>query len=252
MTPRTLVASVLVLSAALAHSPAVAGPTPQVPVTTTRIHLKDLFPDIDAAAAEVDLGPSPPAGGSRLVTRADIMAALDAKQLPVPQSMPDAVRVVRGARHIAAAEMNAIVRSALDNKPLGRGVALAAVRADRSVDVADGWTRVDIDVPRAPKRAGTFTTAAIASFFVGNDVIARIPVRVDLSVSADGATYDTIRGAAVMLVVRRSTVEVRAPGFAAADGDVGDVIPVQLRPSGRTIRARLSTKDEAVALEDGQ
>ena len=252
MTLRTVVASLLVLSAALAGSPAVAGATPQVPVTTTRIHLKDVFPEVEAAAAEIDLGPSPPAGGSRLITRADMVAALDAKQIPAPASLPDAVRVVRSARHVGAAELSASVRSALDDKPLGHGVTLAAVRADRTVDVADGWTRVDVDVPRAPKKAGTFTTAAIASFFVGNDVIARIPVRVDLSVSAEGATYDTIRGAAVMLVVRRSTVEVRAPGFAASDGDVGDVIPVQLRPSGRTIRARLSSKDEAVALEDGQ
>jgi hypothetical protein len=186
------------------------------------------------------------------VPRADILVALDAKQVPPPPSLPDAVRVVRSARHLVASELNALVRGAMADKPLGRGVTLASVRADRPVDVAEGWTRVDVDVPRAPKKAGTFTTVAIASFFVDGEVIARIPVRVDLNVSADGATYDMLRGSPVMLLVRRSLVEVRAPGFAAADADIGDILPVQLRPSGRVLRARLSTKDEAIALEDGQ
>jgi len=252
MTARTLLASLLVLSATLATTPGTAASIRQVPVTTTRIHLRDLMPDADPAAADIDLGPSPPAGGSRLVTRADIVAALDASQVAAPPSLPDAVRVLRSARHLAASDLNAIVQTAMAAKALGRGVTLASVRADRPVDVADGWTRVDVDVPRAPKKAGTFPTTAIAPFFVGDDVIARLPVRIDPTVSTEGATYDTPRGASVMLVVRRNLVEVRTPGFAAADGDIGDAIPVQLRPSGRIVRARLSTKDEAVALEDGQ
>jgi len=252
MTARTLLASLLVLSATLGTTRGTAAATRQVLVNGTRIHLKDVVPDADASAAQVDLGPSPAPGGSRLVTRADIVAALDARQVAAPPSLPDAVRVLRSARHLAALDLNEIVRTAMGAKPLGRGVTLASVRADRPVDVADGWTRVDVDVPRAPKKAGTFSTTAIASFFVGDEVIARLPVRLDLSVSAEGATYDTLRGTAVMLVVRRSLVEVRAPGYAAADADIGDVIPVQLRPSGRVVRARLSTKDEAVAIEDGQ
>jgi hypothetical protein len=137
----------------------------------------------------------------------------------------------------------------MGSKELGHGVTLASVHADRSFDVADGWTRVDVAVPRAPKKAGTFATTAIAALFAGDDVIARLPVPVDLAVSADGANYDVARGATVTLVIQRSLVEVRTPSFAAADADIGDPIVVQLRPSGHVVRARLVAKDTAIAID---
>jgi hypothetical protein len=231
-----------------AHAVASRGPR-MVVIKGTRIHLGDLMPDADAATAAVDLGPSPAPGGSRVVTKDDIAAALDKKQIASPAGMPEAVRVTRKAKHLAPADVATIVRDAMGSKELGRGVTLASVRADRSFDVADGWTRVDVDVPRAPKKAGPFNTTAIAALYVGDDVIARLPVPVELAVSADGATFDVARGASVMLVVQRTLVEVRTPSFASADADVGDLIVVQLRPSGRAVRARLVTKDTAVAVD---
>ena len=82
------------------------------------------------------------------------------------------------------------------------------------------------------------------------DLGALVPV--DLLVSEDGAAYDAPRGAAVTLIVRRGFVEIRAAGFAGADADVGDPVPIQLRPSGRIVRARLSSRDEAIAMETGR
>jgi hypothetical protein len=225
----------------------------EVVVTATRLHVGDVAPDANTDAAAVDIGPSPSAGGSRLVTRGEIIAALEAKQLPCPSTIPDAVRVFRKAKHLAQVDVNALVRDALVQKPLGRGVALVAVRADHPVDVADGWARIDVDVPRAPKRQGTFATAAIASFMSPEgEAIARISVPLELGVSAEGSTYDAARGGAVTLVIRRGYIEVRAGGISMADGDVGDVVPIQLRQSGRVLRARLVSRDEAVAVEDGQ
>jgi hypothetical protein len=248
MSARTLTASLLVVAGALGIVPS-AGATPprEVSITGTRIHIGDLALEADAAAALVDLGPSPAAGVSHLVTRADITAALDAKQIASRPLLPDAIRVVRRAKHLVASEVNAIVHDALGSKDLGRGVTLASVHADRPWDVADGWTRVVVDVPRAPKKVGTFSTTAIASLFAGDEVIARLLVPVDLTVAAEGATFDAVRGSAIILIVRRSFIEVRALGTAGTDADVGDPIPVQLRPSGRVVRARLISRDEAIA-----
>jgi hypothetical protein len=139
----------------------------------------------------------------------------------------------------------------MDDKPLARGVTLTAVRAAQAVDVADGWARVDVDVPRAPKRQGAFVTTAIASFFtVDGEAIARVPVPMELTVSAEGATYDAPRGAAVTLVIRKNYIEVRTTAVTTADADLGDPVPVQLRTSGRVLRGRLTAKDEVVAMED--
>ena len=248
MTPRTLFPAWLALALAVAAPrAAVAAPPREVPVTATRVHLGDVMPEADAAIAGVDVGPSPAAGGSRLLTKADIVAALEARAFAVPPNVPEAVRVVRRARHLAATEMNAIVHDALEAKPIARGVKLAGVRADKAVDVADGWTRVDVEVPRPPKKAGNFATTGIVSFYAGDEVVARVAVPLDLAVSEDGALYDTTRGAAITLVIRKNLVEVRAAAFAGADADVGDFVPAQLRPSGRVVRARLISKDEALA-----
>jgi hypothetical protein len=254
MIPRTLIPFCLASALAFATTSAASAGAPprEVFVTATRVHLGDVVPEADALAAAVDVGPSPAAGAARLFTRADFVAALEAKQIPAPATLPEAVRVVRKTRHLVASEMNACVREALFGKPLGHGVTLAGVRAERPVDIADGWTRVDVEVPRAPKKAGNFATNAIASFYEGDDVIARVAIPIDLAVSDEGASYDTARGATLTLVVRKSFVEIRTEGFAAADADVGDAIPVQLRPSGRILRARLVSKDEAIALEFGR
>jgi flagella basal body P-ring formation protein FlgA len=253
MMVRTLSTWLTVLAAALAtaESSLAAGPR-EVVVAHTRISVGDLVPNADATTAEVDLGPSPAAGVSRLITRADIVAALVAKQITPAATLPDAVRVVRKVKHLAPTDVEALVRTATASKKLGRGVTLATVRANRTIDVADGWTRADVDVPRAPKKAGTFSTIAIASLFADDQVVARFPVALDLSVSAEGAEFDAPRGSSVTLIVRRSLVEVRVSGVAGADADVGETVPVQLRPSGRVVRARLVSKDEAVALEQGQ
>jgi hypothetical protein len=250
MTAQRLLSSLLLLAALLGAAPDSPAASPKdIVVTGTRIHLGDVLPGADSTAAAIDLGPAPAAGVSRLVTRADIVAALDAKQVASPSSLPDAVRVVRKAKHLVPADIDALVREAAASKDLGRGVTLASVRPNRAIDVADGWTRADIDIPRAPKKAGSFSTTAIASLFAGDEVIARFPVPLDLSVSAEGATFDTPRGAQVTLIVRRTLVEVRIAGIAGTDADVGDPLPIQLRPSGRVVRARLLSKDEALALE---
>ena len=249
MKTRTAFALLIGACAALHAAAGAAEPIRQVTVTGTRVHLGELMPDLGAEASTVDLGPAPAAGASRLFMRSDIVAALGAKQVPVSGSVPDAVRVVRKSRRLEPAELEGIVRAAVSAKDLARGVTLAKVRAGRPVDVADGWSRVEVDIPKAPKKEGTFATIAIASLFVGDEVIARVPVPLDLAVSREGATFDAPRGVALTLVVQRTLVEVRAAGMAAADADVGDVLPVQLRDSGRVVRARLTSRDEAIAIE---
>jgi hypothetical protein len=247
-------ASIVLLATAIAlGSPAesTAAPPRQVRLVGARVHVGDVVPSADASIAGVDVGPSPVAGCSRIVSRADIVTALEARQLPVPSELPDAVRVVRQARRVAPPEMDALVRDAIEAKPPRRGVKLEAVRAERPVDVIDGWTRVEVEVPRPPKKAGPFDTNAFVSFYGAEaEVLARVPVPVELTVSDEGTSYDAPRGAHVTLVIQRSLVEVRIGAFAGADADVGDAVPIQLRPSGRVVRARLTSKDEALALED--
>jgi hypothetical protein len=245
-----IVAAVLTLASALESGEGFAARPREVRVVGARVHFGDLVPDSDSAAAAVDLGPSPLAGCSRIVTRSDILTALAAQKVEPPSHLPDAVRVVRQAKHVLPAELDSLVRDAAKTTSLQRGVSLATVHADRPIDVVDGWTRVDVEIPHAPKKAGAFSTTAILSFFGADaEVLARVPVAIDLMVSAEGTAFDAPRGSQLTLVIRRNNVEVRIGAFAGADADVGDPVPAQLRPSGRVVHARLVDRREALALE---
>ncbi len=52
--------------------------------------------------------------------------------------------------------------------------------------------------------------------------------------------------------VRRGLIEVSTQAVTSADGDIGDVVQVLLRPSGRALRAQLVARDRSIAVEDGR
>ncbi len=230
--------------------PAVASPPARVSVTGPRVRVGDVLPDAPPDAAAVDLGPAPAPGGTRLIEREAILRALRERQATEPARIPESIRVSRRTRTLTAAEVERLVRDALPPERLPRGAALTAVRPPRALEVPAGWTAVAAELPRPPRRAGPFATTAYVSFLLDGDTLARIPVPVELTLPAGAAAPDLARGAAVTLVVRRGLVEVRASASAGADANVGDTLPVVLRPAGRVLRARLIERDLAIALEE--
>jgi flagella basal body P-ring formation protein FlgA len=54
------------------------------------------------------------------------------------------------------------------------------------------------------------------------------------------------KGAAITLVVKTGLVEISTKAVANDNADVGDTLPVMLRPSGKVVRAKLIAKDRAL------
>jgi flagella basal body P-ring formation protein FlgA len=75
-------------------------------------------------------------------------------------------------------------------------------------------------------------------------------VPVELRLTQEALQFDVMKGGAVTVVVRRGLVEVTTLGMAGSDADIGSILQVTLRPSNRTVRARLVEKDLA-ELVDG-
>ncbi len=50
-------------------------------------------------------------------------------------------------------------------------------------------------------------------------------------------------------MVRQGLIEVRIGASAGADANIGDMLPVVLRPSGRVLQARLIEPTVALAVE---
>lgn len=157
-------------------------------------------------------------------------------------------------RQPAPGELAELAKTALaaGGMKLPKGAVVASARA-----TADAWiplapSRVTIEMTPPPRRAGKVVTSAVLVFWKETDIAARLPLAVELSVPPGALVFDITKGAAITLVVQRGEVEVSAPAVASADADVGDVIQVLLRPSGRAFRARIVAKDRAVAVEDGR
>ncbi|MDB4942426.1 MAG: hypothetical protein JWP97_1960 [Labilithrix sp.] len=250
-TVSLLVALVLAPASAFAAPP--AAPAIAVPhaieVSAARVHLHDLV--AVGTQPDVDLGPAPALGGTRTIDRDDVVRALGAASAtgPTPKLAPQ-YRVSRKVKKLAGPELEKLVRAGLDPARLTKGIAFTGVRSV-AAQVPDGYDRVTVELPAYPRKAGPVTvTASLAFLGSEGEVIARITVPVDFAIPPEALVPDIAKGGGVTLVIQKGLVEVSMPAVANADGDLGNVLPVMLKPSGRIVRARLVDKDHAVALEE--
>jgi hypothetical protein len=254
MLPRifALLAAGFLASTSIAHAapkpdaaPRIAT-IPLVEIPGPKVRAKDV---LGPSAPELDLGPTPAVGSSRLLERAELSRAFEAAGLPVPKTLPATVRIARKTKRLSATEVATAVRDSLGVTPLPRGAMLANVRAN-SVEVPADFQRVTVALPPLPRRAGLMTTQATVTFVgEGEAPVHKIFTPVDLTLPPEAAIAEIPRGSTLTLVVRHGLVEVSLPVVAAIDGDVGGVIPVTIKPSGRILRARVLDKDHAIAVE---
>lgn len=231
------------LSLLLAHV-AAAAPAPKiVAVEGPRVSLAELV----ESAPEADLGPAPAVAGDRLLTKDELVAAIVSKGFdPKKFKVPGAVRLVRKTRKVLAVELEKDLRARLSLK---NGASLVAVRAPKSVEIASGWTGVEIATPKLPHKVGPFSTTATLTFVRPPEILGKAIVPIDLSLSAQAAAWDVSAKDVITVVVKKGSVEISAPATAGADADVGDVLQVTVKATGRVLQARLTARDRAVALE---
>ncbi len=236
-----LVAVGLVANVSVAPQAPKAGPAPRlasialVEVVGPKIMAKAIF---GPSAPELDFGPTPPMGSSRVIDRSELVRAFESAGLPIPKALPTSVRVARKTKHLSAPEVSTAVRDALGASPLPRGATLANVRA-MSVEVPAEFQRVTVVLPPLPRRAGPMTAQATVTFLGESDApLHRVLTPVELTLPPEAAVPEIPRGSTLTLLVRHGLVEVSLPAVAAIDGDIGAVIPMTLKPSGRVLRAR--------------
>ncbi len=237
----------LALGASLAGPARAAGPN-TVELASTTIRLGDIVPTAPADLAPLELGPAPAPGGSRILAQSDILRLVPADRR-ASVAAPAAVRVVRKTQRLDSAAIDALTRNALKSSGLPRGATLGAVRAPAAIVVPAGYDRVVASVARPPRRQGPFETTIGLDLFGGPEVVAHITVPVQLVLGPEAAAADVPAGALVALVVRRGLVEVSSSATASTAGDVGDVVQVVVRDTGKSLRAQLVAKDRAVAVE---
>jgi hypothetical protein len=251
-TAAALLLLAALLDAASAHGdihlmPGGKSDAPRVEVRGSRIRATDI---LGSSAADVDLGATPPVGATRLLDKAEIERAFAGANATPPKKIPAQVRVSRKTKKLSAAEVGSAIRTALGATKLPRGASLSSVRANAAEVPAD-FQKVSVDLPTIPRKAGPITVQATVSF-LGDEgaVVQKTLTPIELVLPPEAAFAEIAKGAPIALVVRRGLVEVTTSGVAAADADIGAILPVTIKPSGRVLRARAIDKDHAVALED--
>ncbi|MBL8612751.1 MAG: flagella basal body P-ring formation protein FlgA [Myxococcales bacterium] len=131
-----------------------------------------------------------------------------------------------------------------------RGSRVAFVRAPSALELPSPIVRREVEVAPAPRRAGSVTTAATLVLFTEAGEAARVALTVGLVQAAEAAVYDVPKGSVVTLHLQRGLVEITAQAVTGADADVGDLVSVTVRPSGKALRGRVVAKDRVQITEE--
>jgi hypothetical protein len=244
-----VLASLVILFA----TPAFAAPVKDIPVSEPRVHVRDIVPNAPADVADIDLGPAPVPGASRLLLRDELKRAVaegkpaDSKSKPIV--FPEAVRIVRKTVKLSAADIEKAMRGALPEERMPRGAKLVAIKAPRVLEVPTGYDDVSAELQRPPRRTGPFSTQVMLTFARGEEVLARFSIPIELTLTREATIPDCAKGSSLTVMVRRGMVEIAASALASGDADVGEILQVTVRSSGRVLRARLVEKDRAEAVD---
>jgi len=219
-------------------------------ISGARIHLRDVTRGYDAGElASLDLGPAPPPGNSRLLTRSEVMEQLraagdDAGSL----RMPSVLRIKSAAKRWSPEEL----REALTPKvieALPPGLIFKASKFTRSILTSPSATVGAAHFPRFPKREGELTLTVTVDLLEDDVTALRVPLTVVVQVTAAAILPAASKGARVNLIIEHGSTRVSALATALSDTELGGVGLFRVMNTQRVLRARLFTPDSAMVVE---
>src|SRR6478752_6577445 len=210
----------------------------------TRIVLKDVSDGYDDGEfASLDLGPAPPPGSSRLLSRAEVEEQLraagdDTKSL----RMPAALRVKSAAKRWSPDELREAVTPRLI-AALPLGLTFKAAKLNRPLVTSPSVIIGEAHFPKFPKRVGELTLTASVDLKQDGITILRVPVTVVVLVN-EAATHAAVsKGARVNLVIEHGPARVSALATALSDTELGALGLFRVASTQRVLRARLLSAD---------
>jgi len=216
----------------------------------SRIHLKDVSDGYDEGEfATLDLGPAPPPGNSRLLSRSEVEDQLraagdDAKSL----RMPSALRVKSASKRWLAEDLREAVTPRL-MAALPPGLTFKAIKLNRGLVTSPSVSIGEVRFPRFPKRVGELTLTATVDFQQDGITVTRLPVTVVVVVSEAATHAAASKGARVNLVIERGAARVTALATALSDCELGALGLFRVATTQRVLRARLISPDSAQVVE---
>lgn len=220
-----------------------------VSISSARIRLEDVLPKCPKVACDVDLGPAPPAGSSRLVAVVDVQRAVESagQDVKLLDGMK-AVRVTSAARTLSPTEIADEVRPVVEAS-LPAGVSLVRIEPKSSVVLPLLAGLATCSLSALPKRSGALTTTALCDFEHEGALARRVPVLLRLTMSAQAARPLVARGHVLTLVIERRSATISTQGIALRDAELGEVAQFKVQRTGRVVSARVQSDGTAVVVE---
>lgn len=220
-----------------------------VVVDVVRLRVGDIVGTAQPPAAEVDLGPAPPPGGSRLLARSDIIDALRKAGIdPASLRIPHAVRVAGAARILEPVQVAHDAAPEVERR-LPKGVRLVRVDASSRVTISPRAVIHAVRLAPVPRQKGPARISAGIDWACEDRVVATTNVVALVDVSAQAAAPEVPRGTPLTLIVEHSRVQVSTTGVTLADATIGDVVRTSVRSTGRVVMARVLSSDRALVVE---
>ncbi len=238
---------VVLLVAALSGTAAAEAPASLL-VIRARLTVGDVVKDAPTGARDVELGPAPSPGASRVVSRDEIVRSLRRAGKTAEFAMPTTTRVTRASEHLASRALAELSRATITAQ-LPAGVTLTRVEATSDFTAPSGTRVGQATIPKLPKTKGPFHTTANVELLQDDVRVAIIPIAVVVEISEAAAAPDLRKGAHVTVVVERATLSVSTEATLLKDADVGDATMVMLTATSRTVKVKLTSKSHAELLE---
>lgn len=226
-----------------------AGSAEEVSVTGQRVLLRDVVSSCTGRTCDLDLGPAAPAGSSRLITVAQLRAALEAAgEEPAGYPTLRAVRVTSAAKVHTPQALAEWLRPSVE-KNVPKGVKLVAVEGKGGATLPQAAVAGDCAWPALPRRPGPHTTTALVDVLHEGQLVRRVPLLLRVLVSESAAAPDVARGASITLIIERRAATISAQGVALKDSDVGHLAPFKVQPTGRVVNAIVRSAELATVVE---
>ncbi|HTU59433.1 MAG TPA: flagella basal body P-ring formation protein FlgA [Polyangiales bacterium] len=210
-----------------------------------RIRLADIAEVESDELAEVDLGPAPPPGSSRLLSRDEVIRELRAQGFePRGLKFPPSVRVGSAARRYTPTELSSMIQPGVE-AALPYGVKLKQLRNLRPLNTSPRLKLGRVNLPKLPRRSGPLSLTVTVELMRGQDVMQRVPVTLELEISEQAAQPVIRRGARLDLVIQRGSARISAGGTALDDGEIGEVVSFKVSTTQRVLRARIESASAA-------
>jgi hypothetical protein len=229
--------------------PLSAGAEPTQSIDHARLLAGDIIKAAPAGVAEIDLGPAPPPGGTRLLSKTEIEQMLRQRGVDTSKlAIPAQIRIVGAAKRVSPAELAALITPVIVQR-LAPGVALTKVQPGFDVVVPPSATVGTVEIPRHPRQKGSFRTTANVQMVADGEIVARVPVPVILEVSEEATRPDVARGSRIGLVIDRRSLRIMTQASCMLDANIGDVVSVLVVPTNRVVKAKITSRDEAQMIE---